>query len=45
MPTEKNKNYTAEFKAKVALDAIKGVQPNLPSTKSALSVCYAPDWG
>ena len=24
MPTKKNKNYTAEFKAKVALDAIKG---------------------
>lgn len=24
MPTKKNKNYTAEFKAKFALDAIKG---------------------
>lgn len=24
MPAKKNKNYTAEFKAKVALDAIKG---------------------
>ncbi|WP_192483753.1 MULTISPECIES: transposase, partial [Cysteiniphilum] len=24
MPAKKNKSYTAEFKAKVALDAIKG---------------------